>query len=64
MMDLMEDGYAGAAKAARDTSGGSLAVLKNTFNDLIEGDPGSLKCATDAVNNLTNLLSSDREVGV
>lgn len=60
VMGVMEESYEGAAKAARDTLGGSLIVLKNTFNDLIEGDAGSLKGATDAVNNLTNLLSSDR----
>ena len=60
VMGVMEESYAGAAEAARNTLGGSLTVLKNTFNDLIEGDAGSLNGATDAVNMLTDALADPR----
>lgn len=58
VMGVMEESYAGAAEAARNTLGGSLTVLKNTLNDLVEGDAGSLDGATDAINRLTEAVSS------
>lgn len=60
VMGVMEESYAGAADAARNTLGGSLTVLKNTFNDLIEGDAGSLNGATEAVNKMTDALADPR----
>lgn len=60
VMGVMEESYAGAAEAARNTFGGSLTVLKNTLNDLIEGDAGSLQGATDAINKMTEALGDPK----
>lgn len=51
----------GSARAARDTLGGAIDGLKNAFGDLLEGDSkgGGVRGATDAINDLTDLLSSE-----
>ncbi len=56
----LETRFGGAAEAARNTLGGALAGLKNAFGDLLEGDSGGdgVRGATDAVNDLTQLLNS------
>jgi hypothetical protein len=55
----LEKRYKGAAEAARNTLGGSLESLKNSFNNLLEGDSGSdgLKAATEAVNDFSDQLN-------
>lgn len=55
----LEKRYKGAALAARNTLGGALEGLKNSFNNLLEGDSGSdgLRGATAAVNDLSNQLN-------
>jgi len=57
VMGVMEESYAGAAAAARDTFGGAMSALKNTLNDLMTGQGGSLSGATDAVNSLIDTLN-------
>jgi len=59
ILDALEESYGGAAKAARDTFGGSVIALRNQLNDLMTGDEGSLDGAKDAVNRLTDTLSSE-----
>lgn len=58
ILRALESAYGGAAQAARDTFGGSLLALREQLNDLMTGDDGSLKGATDSVNNLTRTLAS------
>jgi Prophage tail length tape measure protein len=48
--------FGGAATAAADSFGGSIARLKNAFGDLLEGD--GLSGARTAIDNLTNALSN------
>lgn len=59
ILDALQESYGGAAKAARDTFGGSIIALGNQLNDLMTGDEGSLDGAKDAVNRLTDTLSSE-----
>lgn len=58
ILEILEESYAGAAEAARNTFGGSLKALQNTINDLLTGGEGSLDGMTDAVNGLNDVLSS------
>ncbi|WP_442246728.1 phage tail length tape measure family protein [Stenotrophomonas riyadhensis] len=57
ILEILEESYAGAAQAARDTFGGALQVLGNTLNDITTAKDGSLKGATDAVNTLIETLN-------
>ena len=57
ILDILEESYAGAAEAARDTFGGALIALKNTLADVTTGSDGSLQGATDAVNDLIDTLN-------
>ena len=52
--------FGGSARAARDTLGGALEGLKNTFSDLLEGDSGSegIRGATKGINELTDVMGS------
>ncbi|MHC9014459.1 phage tail tape measure protein [Stenotrophomonas bentonitica] len=61
ILEILEESYGGAAQAARDTFGGALLALRNTLDDLTTGNSGSLKAATNAVNDLTKVLN-DPEV--
>lgn len=61
ILEILEESYGGAAQAARDTFGGALLALRNTLDDLTTGNTGSLKAATNAVNDLTKVLN-DPEV--
>jgi hypothetical protein len=58
VLDVMAESYDGAAKAARDTFGGSLIGLKNQLNDLLTGDTGGegIKGVTQSINDLTDVL--------
>lgn len=55
----LEKRYKGTAEAARNTLGGALTALKNTFNNLLEGDSGSdgMKGAISAVNSFNDSLN-------
>jgi len=57
ILEILEESYAGAAQAARDTFGGALQALGNTLNDITTAKDGSLKGATDAVNALIETLN-------
>jgi hypothetical protein len=57
ILEILEESYAGAAQAARDTFGGALQALGNTLNDITTAKDGSLKGATDAVNTLIDTLN-------
>lgn len=59
ILAALEDSYGGAAQAARDTLGGALTALSNSFNDLLTGEDG-VDQATDAINSLTDTLSDPR----
>lgn len=55
----LETQFGGSARAARDTLGGALQGLSNSFGDLLEGDSGGegVKGATKAINDLTDVLN-------
>ncbi|HEL4264235.1 hypothetical protein D7T48_11965 [Stenotrophomonas maltophilia] len=57
ILEILEESYAGAAQAARDTFGGALQALGNTLNDITTAGDGSLRGATDAVNTLIETLN-------
>lgn len=59
ILEALEESYGGAAQAARDTLGGALTALSNSFNDLLTGEDG-VDQATDAINSLTDTLSDPR----
>ncbi len=59
ILGALEDSYAGAAEAARDTLGGALAALGNSFNDLLTGEDG-VEDATTAINEFSTTLSDPR----
>jgi hypothetical protein len=58
ILNELERSYGGAAEAARNTLGGALTGLKNAFGDLLEGKGGSVTGATEAINDLADLLNS------
>lgn len=55
VLDVLEESYGGAARAARDTFGGALAAVKNAFEDLLSGQ-GGLSEATSSLNEFADLL--------
>lgn len=57
----LEVQFGGSARAASETLGGALTILKNNFNDLLEGDSGSegVKGTTAAIQDLSALLASE-----
>ena len=57
ILKSLEESYAGAAEAARDTFGGSLDALQNTISGLLTGE-GSLDSAKEAINSLNDALAS------
>lgn len=57
ILGILEESYAGAARAARDTFGGAVTALKNTLGDLTTGADGSLDGATQGVNDLIEALT-------
>ena len=57
ILSALESSSKGAAAAARDTLGGALTSLSNTFGDLLEGDasgPGGLAAAVNDLNATLN----------
>lgn len=59
ILAALEESYGGAAQAARDTLGGALTALSNSFTDLLTGEDG-VDDATRAINDLTDTLSDPR----
>ena len=59
VLKALDETYGGAAEAARDTLGGALANLKNTFNSVMTGEDGSVQGLREAINSLANTLASD-----
>lgn len=57
ILEILEESYAGAAQAARDTFGGSLTALRHTIDDLTTGRDGSLAGATAAINSFIDTLN-------
>lgn len=59
VMGVMEESYAGAGKAARETLGGALNGLKESFNDLLgsQAQSGGIAAATAAVNSFAQNLN-------
>lgn len=60
ILGILEESYAGAAEAARNTLGGAAIALKNTLMDLTTGSDGSLDRTTEAVNDLIDTLNDDQ----
>jgi hypothetical protein len=56
----LEKRFAGSAQAARNTLGGALVGLKNTFSDLFEGTKESTSGAVEAINSLNETLSDPK----
>lgn len=56
----LETQFGGSAVAARDTLGGALTALKESFGDLLEGDSGDegIKGAKEAVEELIAVMNS------
>lgn len=59
ILAALEESYGGAAEAARNTLGGALTALSNSFTDLLTGEDG-VDDATKAINDLTDTLSDPR----
>ncbi|PKM01098.1 MAG: hypothetical protein CVV19_00825 [Gammaproteobacteria bacterium HGW-Gammaproteobacteria-9] len=59
ILQALEESYGGAAEAARNTLGGALTALSNSFTDLLTGENG-VDDATKAINSLTDTLSDPR----
>ncbi len=58
VMGVMEESYAGAGKAARETLGGALIGLRESFNDLLgsQAQSGGIAAATAAINSFAQNL--------
>jgi hypothetical protein len=60
ILSELERRYGGSAAAARNTLGGALAGLKNSFSDLFEGTRASTAGTAKAINGLSDALSDPR----
>jgi hypothetical protein len=60
ILDELETQFGGSARAARDTLGGALQSLSNTFGDLLEGKQGNggVSGATKGIKELTAVLNN------
>lgn len=58
VLEALKSSYGGAAAAAKDTFGGSIAALRTALQDLTTGKGGSFDGARTALNELTDTLSS------
>lgn len=56
----LSSAYGGAALAARNTFGGAISALQNQLNSLLTADGASLGSATQAVNDLAEVLGSSQ----
>ena len=59
ILQALESSYGGAAKAARETLGGSLTAVGNTINSLMTADSASLPGLRESVEGLNSTLNSD-----
>lgn len=57
ILQALEDRYAGAASAARNTLGGALDGLKNAFGDLFEATDQGASAAAEGINGLAEAIS-------
>lgn len=57
ILQELQTEFGGSARAARDTFGGALTSLKNSFGDLLEGGGGNLTEAKTAVEDLNKAIS-------
>jgi hypothetical protein len=59
ILDKLQSTMGGAAEAARDTLGGALQALKNSFDNLLEGDAkdGGLRGTRDAIEALNATMN-------
>lgn len=55
ILEVLEESYAGAARAARNTLGGALTDLGNSFDSLLTSD-GGLPQLTRAINKLSDAI--------
>jgi len=62
ILDALDEKFGGSAKAARDTFGGALAALSNSFNDLFEVTDGGTKDLVKSLNTLTDTLSNPETI--
>jgi len=64
ILDELETQFGGSARAARDTLGGALQSLSNTFGDLLEGKQGDggISGATEGIKSLTETLNNPQVV--
>lgn len=62
ILEVLNESYAGAAKAARDTLGGALSNLNNTINDLTTSERGFPEL-TFLVNGLSDSLRAAAKEG-
>lgn len=63
ILSEVERRFGGAAAAARNTLGGALVGLKNSFGDLFEGTKQGTSGAVSAVNDLTKTLENPKLKG-
>lgn len=59
ILDALQTSYGGAAVAARDTLGGALDALQNSFATAMTGDSGSLQGMRESIESLNDTLSSE-----
>lgn len=59
ILDVLSSSYDGAAKASRDTLGGSLKALNDSINTLMTGDMGSVNGLQSSIDNLVKTINSD-----
>ncbi|WP_312525502.1 phage tail length tape measure family protein [Comamonas sp.] len=59
ILDALQTSYGGAAVAARDTLGGALEALQNSFATAMSGDSGSLQGMRESIESLNETLSSE-----
>ncbi len=59
VLDALQTSYGGAAVAARDTLGGALEALQNSFATAMTGDSGSLQGMRESIESLNETLSSE-----
>lgn len=57
ILSELEKRFGGSAAAARNTLGGALTGLKNSFGDLFEGTSQGTKAAVDSINGISAALN-------
>ncbi len=59
ILKALESSYGGAAEASRDTLGGALKALKDSFDEVMTGDNGSAQGMRESIESLNKTLSSE-----